>query len=343
MDVFYSFLEKTVPELVEVLEERMSILREVSTNQPIGRRALAERMNLSERHLRNETQILRESRLILSEAKGMLTTSQGEEILSYHNQLSQRKNESKKLEEKLSKKLQIQYVSIVPGNYEGKTGSIEQMGRKTIEVLQKVLPEGKQVIAVMGGTTMAAVADAMNESLSDFRELLFVPARGGIGERTEIQANTIAQRMAENTSAESHTLYLPDQMSTQAVEALIQEPSIKKNLEVIQEASTVVFGIALAKDMFERRHIDNDLQEKLTASGVVGEAFGEFFDKEGEVIFSIPRIGLRFEDLSEVERLIVVAGGAKKAQAITAFLRKAPKHIHLVTDQVAAEEIMMNL
>lgn len=58
---------------------------------------------------------------------------------------------------------------------------------------------GKNIVAVTGGTTIEAVAEMMTPD-SKNRELLFVPARGGLGEDVKNQANTICAHMAEKAS-----------------------------------------------------------------------------------------------------------------------------------------------
>ncbi len=56
----------------------------------------------------------------------------------------------------------------------------------------------------------------------------------------------------------------------------------------------------------------------------VGEAFGYYFNEEGEVVHKVPTIGLQLEDLSHIEHVIAVAGGSSKAKAIRAYMKSAP-------------------
>ncbi|MDZ5001429.1 sugar-binding transcriptional regulator, partial [Clostridium perfringens] len=52
MQEILSLQKKIVPELVEVLEKRYNILRTIYYNQPIGRRVLANQLDLGERIVR---------------------------------------------------------------------------------------------------------------------------------------------------------------------------------------------------------------------------------------------------------------------------------------------------
>ena len=56
--------KKIVPELVEVLEKRYNVLRTIYYNQPIGRRMLASELDLGERVVRNEIDLLKSQNLI---------------------------------------------------------------------------------------------------------------------------------------------------------------------------------------------------------------------------------------------------------------------------------------
>ena len=63
MQEILSLQKKIVPELVEVLDKRYSILRTIYYNQPIGRRVLANQLDLSERIVRSEINFLKSQNL----------------------------------------------------------------------------------------------------------------------------------------------------------------------------------------------------------------------------------------------------------------------------------------
>ena len=61
MDNIINLQKKIVPELSDLLVERYRILRQVSHDAPIGRRALAGELGLSERVLRAQVDFLKTS------------------------------------------------------------------------------------------------------------------------------------------------------------------------------------------------------------------------------------------------------------------------------------------
>ena len=72
---------KIVPELVEVLEKRYNVLRTIFYNQPIGRRMLASELNLGERVVRNEIDLLKSQNLIEINTPGMTVTKDGQYVI----------------------------------------------------------------------------------------------------------------------------------------------------------------------------------------------------------------------------------------------------------------------
>ena len=57
MDSIINLQKKIVPELTDLLVQRYQILRQVSHEYPIGRRALSARLGLSERVLRAQVKL----------------------------------------------------------------------------------------------------------------------------------------------------------------------------------------------------------------------------------------------------------------------------------------------
>lgn len=73
-------IESVAPDIIEVLQERYKILRNIYWMQPIGRRSLSESMGITERVLRTETDLLKQLDLINTSKSGMTLTKKGEEV-----------------------------------------------------------------------------------------------------------------------------------------------------------------------------------------------------------------------------------------------------------------------
>lgn len=333
-------IEKLAPETFRVLQERYRILQMISETGPIGRRLLAEHLGMTERTLRSEVDVLRKQKLIDSTKSGMMLTLDGQEALRELEKVFRLLIDMQEKEQSLARYLGIAQCKIVSGDTDKKPSLLDSIGEAAVKLFDSLLPEGAHIIAVMGGTTMAAVAERMTKQLNRKRDLLFVPARGGVGETVAIQSNAISAVMAQNAGGRHRVLYTPEYVRSETYSYLLEEPEIKETLGLLNQASCVFLGIGDAKNMAERRRLSNEVLEELRAKGAVAEVFGEFFDEEGNKIYKIPRIGLQSKRLETVPIVIAVAAGKHKAKAIAAYLRGAPSHIRLVTDEGAANEIL---
>ena len=108
--------KKIVPELVEVLEKRYSILRTINYNAPIGRRMLASKLELGERIVRTEVNFLKDMNLIEIGTPGMTVTSEGTEVLDDLKWFIHELKGLSKLEQKVKELLKVRKVIVVPGN-----------------------------------------------------------------------------------------------------------------------------------------------------------------------------------------------------------------------------------
>ncbi|TFJ93354.1 sugar-binding transcriptional regulator [Lentibacillus salicampi] len=330
--------KKLYPDLLEVMEERYLLLQNIELLQPIGRRALADNTHLTERHVRGEVDVLSRQNLIQMSAKGMQLTKEGKLVIEELAAFMHEVMGLNVLEKQLQDTLHVDNIIIVPGNSDELNWVKQEMGKACVSFLEKHLTS-RQTIAVTGGTTMAAVAEMMSP-FHDNRASLFVPARGGIGEKEENQANTIAAKMARQANGSYRLLYVPDPLSETSYKTMIKEPAVIEVLKLIQGSDIVLHGIGDAITMARRRKTSETVIQKLQAENAVSEAFGYYFDADGNIVHKVRTIGLHMDDLSEPgPTVMTVAGGKSKAQAITSYFKQGKSDL-LITDEAAAEAIL---
>lgn len=339
-DRMLDLIKKILPDAYKLLLRRNKILEVINQNSPIGRRMLAEKVNLTERLIRNEVKVLKKQKLILTTKIGMYLTEEGLQTLEELNKYFSEDFYLSDLEEKLADFLKIESSTIVPGDLDQDPKVLSLIADRTVEVMDSLLGEGEQIVTVMGGTTLKEVANHMTSGLGNNRELLFVPARGGLGDEATIEANTIAQRMADQTGGHGHGLYAPEHVHQATHTELLKEPEIKKTLLLIEKASLILYSIGNPIVMANRRGLKKETIEYLKEKGAVAEAFGEFIDDKGELVLKLPNIGLQSSSLDKIENIVTVAGGEEKALAISSYLKTAPSHTWLITDAAAANKIL---
>ncbi|CQR46493.1 Central glycolytic genes regulator [Paraliobacillus sp. PM-2] len=329
--------KKLFPDLVDVMQRRYKILHFIHVLEPIGRRSLAEHVHMKERIVRSEIDFLNSQALLEVTTKGMKVTSSGHQVLQKLETFMSDLFGFDVLEKQIKDTLNLEHVLIIPGNSDEDHWVKQELGKATVDYLKTIL-QSNQTIAVTGGTTMAAVAEMMRPS-NDVSGCLFVPARGGLGERVENQANTICAEMAKKINGEYRLLYVPDPLSEDTYQSIIEEPSVKEILQIIRQANIVVHGIGNAVTMAKRRKASNDVLHKIQLGNAVSEAFGYYFSDNGEVIHKVRTVGMQLEDLSKIRDVIAVAGGKTKAKAIHSYCKQGKSNV-LITDEAAAKELI---
>ncbi|HHX77701.1 MAG TPA: sugar-binding transcriptional regulator [Firmicutes bacterium] len=332
-------LKRITPEVTFILKRRYDMLNTIQSFQPIGRRLLALKIAVSERITRRELSLLQKEGFVLIGAEGVSLTLEGAEFLNDIQPLLREILGLNRLGEELARRYGLSKALVVPGD----SGEDEKVLRDIARAAALVLKErikGNSVIAVMGGSTLAALTE-MFTGMS-FPEVTVVPARGGLGERVEIQANTIAAKLATNIGGRYRLLHIPENLDPIALKALLADRRIQEVINTIKKADILVYSVGRADVMARRRGLSFEDMEKLLEKGAVAETLGNYLSDRGEVVERAPGIGLEFNDMSRLALTLMVAGGRHKAEALAAALKGNNARI-LVTDEGAAREILADL
>jgi central glycolytic genes regulator len=332
--------KQLLPDVTELLKKRYRILHHILLSGTMGRRSLAASLVLTERVLRGEIDFLKEQGLVEVHSHGMNVSESGRLLLEKLEPMIKDLFGLTDLEEQIRNHFGMKQVIIVAGDSETSPITRKELGRAGSMVLRKYAQKD-DVVAVTGGSTMAEIANQLIAS-SHLKGLLFVPARGGLGESVELQANSIASTMAKKTGGEYRLLHVPDHLGEEAYQSLIQEPNIREILEVIRRARIVLHGIGDAMTMARRRKVDEATIVALKQDGALAEAFGYYFDRHGKVVHRMPTLGMRLEDIQKTEVVVAVAGGRSKGEAIASIMKFGHEDV-LVTDEAAALELIRHL
>lgn len=329
--------KKIVPELFGLIEMRYDILRGIYYNQPIGRRGLANNLNLGERAVRTEVNILKEQGLLNIESMGMYVTEEGKKVIENLKDVVHRLKGISDLERKLEEILKVKQIIIVPGNFDQNELILKDMGKASSIYLKKQIKDNS-IIGVTGGTTMAQVAEEMSSNnVAD--NVLIIPARGGLGKDVETQSNSIVGKIANKLEGNYKLLHIPDNLDKATLNAVLKIPDVKEVVELIKKMDILVFGIGRADIMAERRKLSKEKIQELTGKGAVSEAFGHYFDIEGKDIWEHLTVGLSLDDFQIIDEVIGVAGGKDKAKAIIS-IASLRQDITIITDEIAARSII---
>lgn len=339
MDKLIALQQKIVPETAPLVLSRYQILRAVRFLQPIGRRALAEQLHLQERKIRNEIDFLREQKLLVCTPSGMEVTPDGEALLLEMEDYIREIQGLSLLEQRITELYGVRKVIVAPGDADQDESVKKDLARETAEYLGENLKDGS-ILAVSGGTTLAEVAGVLSP-LSTKSNITVIPARGGLGEEVEIQANAVAANIAKGLGASYRLLHVPDDLRQKTMQSIAGEPKIKELLEMLRQANMVLHGIGTAEEMARRRGMPPEKIAELLNKGAVGETFGYYFAIDGTVVHSTSSVGLQLSELGLIKQVVAVAGGRGKSAAVKAVLSNAPRHT-LIIDEGAARGLIEN-
>lgn len=330
---------KLVPEMMDLLEVRYQVLMYVKMTGPIGRRVLGEMANLSERETRSIMDQLRTQHLISVAGNGATITVAGEEVLETLKYTMEQTSGRLSMANQLSKLLGIRAVKIVVGNSDVSVGTKESLGMEAANEFITHIGHDK-VIAVTGGSTIAAIPNYIQKASEEKDNLLFIAARGGVGEKIDLQANVIASHFSEVLDGDYLPFYYPDTLCLEAHEAFHKEKAVLDMVKLYDKVDCVVHGIGDAETMATLRGTSDVYRRMLEESNAKGEAFGYYFDNTGKAVHRIRTVGIQIEQLKRVPFLLAAAGGESKAEAILSYMSTAPSQTILVTDEGAAQKML---
>lgn len=333
---FLTLMQRLAPDLAREMGLRALVLERIAFLQPVGRRQLAARLNLPEREIRTVATLLKEEGFIGLDAAGMTLTKAAEDVLPAAREFSRAMRGLTALETSLSGFLNVPRVYVAAGNADEEPHVLHDVGRMAAQRLRGVLQSG-DTLAVTGGGTMAEVAGNLQPSSP--MNVMVVPARGGMGRAVETQANTLAAEIARKLGGHHRLIHLPDHMDAAAMQEMLKLPEIRETIELLQRADVILHGIGRADEMAKHRHLSVSLTRKLLSEGAVAEAFGYYFDREGNCLYTASSVGVDLGRLKPNCLMIAVSAGARKAEAMIAVLRHY-RHEMLVTDEGAARRII---
>ena len=329
-------LGRIAPDLMADIGRRAQVLSSIESMQPVGRRALAARLNLPEREVRAAASALKEQGLITMDAAGMQLTPQAIDVLSGARDLSRAMFGLTKLEQALSRLLSVPHVVVVAGNADADPQVLREVGRAAAHRVHKLMQSG-MTLAVAGGRTMSEMAHGMQSATP--MNVMVVPARGGMGSTVETQASAVAAEIARRVGGHHRVMHLPDTLDAAALQEMMKLPEVRETLELLQRTDLVVHGVGRADVMAQRRRLSAEAMELLKKKNAVGEAFGDFFDFEGRTVLQASSVSMILGKLHKNSLTVAVAAGERKAEAIIAASRHE-KHDSLITDEAAAQKIV---
>jgi DNA-binding transcriptional regulator LsrR (DeoR family) len=244
---------------------------------------------------------------------------------------------------RLAERFGLNSAMIIPDNDE--LPLIERMGKAGAFAISESLRQG-DVIGVAWGRTVLSVARnvTLETPITNLTVVQVCASPNGLS--ADFSPELCASLLANNLGARSVNLMAPAIVSSPELRALLlQEPTIRNQLDVIRSANKVVFGVGDigvgATLRSSELHSDATI-DKLSRQGAVGVILGEFLDQNGDGMTDPTHdrtIGISLAELKDIPSRLCVSGGPSKVRAIHAAL-KGGFATDLITDNSTAVALL---
>ncbi|MBI5715837.1 MAG: sugar-binding transcriptional regulator [Chloroflexi bacterium] len=232
-------------------------------------------------------------------------------------------------------------------NSEGDTHDLtrSRLGQAAARYLERAVTNGG-VVGMGWGRTMYEVVSALEPKRK--ARVTVVPLIGGLGQIAPIfQVHELARALAEKFGGTWQNFYVPALVESDKMAAdLLRSADMRQALALWNEMTVAVVGIGnvdLASEiqMLFVNYLDDNTQTRLRSRKAVGDICVRFFDVNGKACANAVRgvVGVDLTQLRKAKRVIGVAGGAAKAEAILGALRGRYVNV-LITDDLAAQRVL---
>jgi DNA-binding transcriptional regulator LsrR (DeoR family) len=224
---------------------------------------------------------------------------------------------------------------------------LSSIGEAAAHYLENTLGPGE----VIGISSWSASLLRMVDKLHPVKRVSadrVVQLMGGIGNpAVQVHATHLTTRLAQLTGASPQLLPAPTVASSaSARDVLLGDPNVKAALEYGRKVTLALIGVGAVEPSYMLANSGNvftsDELHDLAAKGAVGDVCLRFFDREGRPIASeldSRVIGIGLDDLKAVPRVIGVAGGARKIEALRGALLGRTMNV-LITDRFTATRLL---
>ncbi|CAN7700294.1 sugar-binding transcriptional regulator [Caballeronia sp. dw_19] len=243
------------------------------------------------------------------------------------------------LEAEIADRYGLAYCEVVPDLHEVGL-PLRALGVAGAHFLQREIAARQGGVIGMGhGRTLAAVVADMPRM--DAGKVRFVSLLGGVTRNYTANPYDVIHRLAEKTGAVSYVLPLPFFANTaEDREVLLSQRGVREVFDLAAHADLMIVGIGTAQpdaQLVASQMIEPAEIHEVRDMGGLGEVLGHFFDHAGksvETSLAARTVAPNLADLTG-RRIVAIAGGAEKIEAIRAVLNSGLLS-GLITDEATA-------
>ena len=294
---------------------------------------------------RRQAEIAEHLRLSQATVSRMLKRAEAEDIV--RTSVTPPAGTYSELEGALREKYDLPEAIVVECTEDRDGAIMARIGEAAAHLLEVTLAPGE----IIGVSSWSQTISKMVENIHPLKSAqakYVVQTLGGMGDPSvQTHATQLTTRLARLTGAEPKLLPVQGVTTSREAKLLMQaDPFVRETMDLFGSITLAIVGIgavepsellARSGNIFSSREL-SDLAE----AGAVGDISLRFFDRNGKPVktpLDDRVIGLPLEDLERVDRVIALAGGTKKTDAIAGALRVGVIDM-LVTDKFTAQRLI---
>ena len=248
------------------------------------------------------------------------------------------------LEQQLCRAYGLAFCEVAP-NVDDEALPLRSLGVLGARYLRLACEKGEDPVIGMGhGRTLAACVEHLPRV--NVKGLKFVALLGGFTRRFAANPFDVINRIVERTGAEAYVLPVPFALNSAEDRAVLMAQRGIADVFALARSATLRFaGIGIvdghAASLATSGMIEPHEFDEVARAGGRGEILGHFFDAHGRRVETelSPRIAALDHDDLKSGKLVAVAGGTAKPDAIRAVLSSGLLH-GLLTDERTASTLL---
>lgn len=294
---------------------------------------------------RRQAEIAEHLRISQATVSRMLKKAQDEEIV--RTTVVSPPGTYVELEEQLRATYALPEVIVIECSEDRAGPIMARIGEAAAHFLEATLQPGEVIGVSSWSETILKMVDNIHPMKSGKAKHI-VQTLGGMGDpAVQTHATQLTTRLARLTGAEPHLLSAPGvAQSREAKLVMLSDPYVRETMDLFGKITLSIVGIGALEPSAMLARSGNVFSSKelaaMSEAGAIGDISLRFFDSAGKPVRSALDdrvIGMSLEELARVDRVVALAGGAAKTEAIRGALKIGAIDV-LITDKFTAQRLL---
>ena len=249
------------------------------------------------------------------------------------------------LEVELSTRYGLDYCEVAPDTDDDPL-ALTTLGHAGADFLRREVEHGEAgVIGIGHGRTLTAAVRQLPRIAAG--RTRFVSLLGGLTRNYAANPYDVMHQLAQKTGTQAYVMPVPFFANTEEDrEVLLSQRGVSEVFNLALGADLKIVGIGTVDNqahLVTSGMLQQDELEEIAALGGVGELLGHFFDSKGRILQTTVTARTLAASFSEKgkDRIVAIAGGPLKTEAIRAVLHSHKLH-GLITDERTARILLQS-